>query len=160
LVHLTMDRREHLSEEEQKTAIRGLNQAFEEIVRMKDLDRLLSFYAEDAVLVAPEGKFDGKSQIGKYWKWQIQQMSEGTSKEIDMMAEGNQLAAVHTISATLTNGAKWSTPIACFYKFSGQKIQHHTLYYDRISMAQQVVKGWFPKRIIGSVTGQMEKGLS
>jgi uncharacterized protein (TIGR02246 family) len=148
-----------LSEEEQKIAIRGLNQAFEEIVRMKDLDRLLSFYAEDAVLVAPEGKFDGKSQIRKYWEWQIQQMSEGTSEEIDMMAEGDQLAAAHMISATMTNGTRWKTPIACFYKFTGPKIQHHTLYYDRLSIAQQAAKGWLPKRIIRSVTGQMENGL-
>jgi ketosteroid isomerase-like protein len=144
-----------VSEEELKTAIRGLNQAFEK----KDLDRLLSFYAEDATLVAPEGTFDGKDRIKRYWSWQTQLLSEGTSKEMDMMVQGDELAAVHIIGATMTNGAKWETPIACFYTFTGPKIQHHKLYFDRLSIAQQAAKGWFPKRIIGSVTGQMEKGL-
>jgi ketosteroid isomerase-like protein len=144
-----------LSEEEQKTAIRGLNQAFEK----KDLDKMLSFYAENATLVTPEGKFEGRDQIRRYWEWQTTQLSERTSTETDMMAERDQVAAAHIIGATLTNGVKWKTPVACFYKFAGAKTQHHTLYYDRLSIAQQAAKGWFPKRIIGSVTGQMEKGL-
>jgi uncharacterized protein (TIGR02246 family) len=144
-----------VSEEEQKIAIRGLNQAFEK----KDFDKMLSFYAEDATLLVPEGKFVGKDQIRRWWEWMIQPMSEGTSEEIDMMAEGDGLAAAHTIGFTMTNGARWKTPIACHYKFTGPKIQRHTLYYDRLSIAQQAAKGWFPKRIIGSVVGQMEKGL-
>jgi ketosteroid isomerase-like protein len=143
-----------VSEEDQKTAIRGLNQAFEK----KDLDRVLSFYAEDATLVVPEGTFDGKGQIRQWWGWQIQQLSQGTSEEIDMMAEGDEIAAAHVIGATLTNGAKWKTPIACFYKFTGPKIQRHRMYYDRLSIAQQAATGE-AKGIIGSVTAQMEKGL-
>jgi ketosteroid isomerase-like protein len=144
-----------VSEEEQKIAIRDLNLAFEK----KDVDKILSFYAEDATLVAPEGTFDGKDQIRRYWSWQIQLLSEGTSKEMDMVVRGDELAAVHTIGATMTNGARWQTPVACFYKFTGPKIQRHRLYFDRLSIAQQAARGWFPKRIIGSVTAQMEKGL-
>jgi ketosteroid isomerase-like protein len=144
-----------VSEEELKTAIRGLNQAFEK----KDLDRMLSFYADNATLIAPEGTFDGKDQIRRYWSWQTQLLSEGTSKEMDMIVQGEELAAVHMIGATMTNGRKWKTPVSCIYKFTGSKIQHHKLYFDRLSIAQQAAKGWFPKRVIGSVAGQMEKGL-
>jgi hypothetical protein len=31
--------------------------------------------------------------------------------------------------------------------------------FDRLSLAKQAAKGWFSKRLVGSIEAQMEKGL-
>ena len=143
--------------EDMKGAVRGLNEA---LVKM-DLEKLVSPYAEDAVLATPEGRFEGKQKIRQYWNWQFGLASElkSTETEFHMVVEGNKLAAEHIIEATMKNGMKWSAPISCLYEFSDGAIKLHRMTFDRLTIARQAAKGWLPKKIVNSVVGQMEKGL-
>lgn len=45
------------------------------------------------------------------------------------------------------------------YEFSDDKIQHQRLVYDRLSMAKQVAKGWFAKKVVSSIVKRAEKEL-
>jgi hypothetical protein len=45
------------------------------------------------------------------------------------------------------------------YEFSDEKIQHLRTVVDRLSIAKQVAKGWFAKRIMNSIIAHAEKGL-
>jgi uncharacterized protein (TIGR02246 family) len=144
-----------LSEKEIKDVVRGLNQAIER----KDVEKMLSLYAETATLVAPDGTFEGKEEIRRFWTWQTQSALEATSTETEMMTQGNKLAAEHIIAVTMANGMKWQVPITCIYEFADGKIQLHKMSYDRLSVAKQAAKGWLAKRLVNSIIGQMEKGL-
>ncbi len=146
-----------MSEEDMKGAVRGLNEA----ITKTDVDGILSFYAEDAVLVTPEGRFEGKQKIRQYWNWQLGRVSEvsSTETEFHMMVQGNKLAAEHVIEATMTNGAKWSAPVSCLYDFGEGGVKLHRMSFDRLTLAKQAAKGWLPKRIVNSIVAQMEKGL-
>lgn len=144
-----------MSEEEIKSVVRDLNQAIER----KDLGKMLFLYVEDASLVAPEGTFEGREEIERYWTWQIRSALEVTSTETEMIVQGNKIAAEHIIGVTMVNGMKWRQPIACIYEFTDGKIKRHRISYDRLSIAKQAAKGWLAKRLVNSVRGQMEKGL-
>jgi hypothetical protein len=45
------------------------------------------------------------------------------------------------------------------YEFSGEIIQQYREYYDRLSMAKQVAKGWFENTIVGTIVNRWEKGF-
>jgi len=144
-----------LSEKGIKDVIRSLNQAIER----KDVEKILSLYVEEATLVTPDGTFEGKEEIRRFWLWQAQSALEATSTETEMIVQGNKLAAEHIIAVTTISGMKWQVPITCIYKFTDGKIQLHRMSYDRLSVAKQAAKGWFAKRLVNSIIRQMEKGL-
>jgi ketosteroid isomerase-like protein len=58
--------------EEIKSAIRDSVKA----IIQSDLAKLLSFFAEDATLVVPEGAFNGREEIKRYWNWQLHLVTE------------------------------------------------------------------------------------
>jgi hypothetical protein len=51
------------------------------------------------------------------------------------------------------------------FEFSGEKIQHIRVYYDKLSITKQVVmqykgvSGWFARRLVNLIVGRAEKGL-
>jgi len=138
-----------------KDVVRGLNQAIEK----KDVEAVVSLYAEKAILIAPEGTFEGREEIRRYWMWQGHSALEVTSTETEMIVQGSKLAAEHIIAATLKNGAKWQVSIACMYEFADGKIKLHKMSYDRLSVAKQAAKGWLAKKLVNSIISRMEKGL-
>jgi len=111
----------------------------------KDVETILSFCLEDATLEVPEGSFEGKAEIGRYWKWQLDQ--------------GEKLCAVHLIEGNMPDGSKWATPVACIYNFTNGRIQSHRICFDRLSLARQAARGWLASRLINSIVSKMEKGL-
>jgi len=136
--------------------VRKLNEALSK----GDIETLMSFYEEDATLISPNGKFQGKDAIRRNWMWSLETCRNLTTTETEfgVMAIGNKVAAEHTMEGTV-DGMKVSVPIPCLYEFSGDKIKLHKMTYDRLSFAKQAAKGWFSKRIVGSIEAQMEKGL-
>jgi len=142
--------------EEIANVVRKLNEALSK----GDIETLMSFYAEDATLISPSGKFQGKDAIRHNWTVSLERWQNLTTTETEfgVMAIGNKVAAEHTVEGTV-DGIKVSLPIPCLYEFSGDKIKLHKMTYDRLSFAKQATKGWFSKKIVGSIEAQMEKGL-
>jgi uncharacterized protein (TIGR02246 family) len=142
--------------EEIANVVRKLNEALSK----GDIETLMSFYAEDATLLSPNGKFQGKDAIRHNWTWSLETWRNLTTTETEfgVMAMGSKVAAEHTVEGTV-GGMKVSIPIPCLYEFSGDKIQLHKMTYDRLSLAKQAAKGWLSKRLVGSIEAQMEKGL-
>lgn len=142
--------------EENANVVRKLNEALSK----GDIETLMSFYAEDATLISPNGKFQGKDAIRHNWTWSLETMQNLTTTETEfgVMAIGNKVAAEHTVEGTV-DGMKVSVPMPCLYEFSGDKIRLHKMAFDRLSLAKQAAKGWLSKKIVGSVEAQVEKGL-
>ena len=142
--------------EEIANVVRKLNEALSK----GDIESLMSFYEEDATLLSPSGKFQGKDAIRRWWTWTFEtwQNLTTTETEFGVMALGSKVAAEHTVEG-IVGGVKVSIPIPCLYEFSGDKIRLHKMSFDRLSLAKQAAKGWFSKRLVGSIEAQMEKGL-
>ncbi|MEM2147837.1 MAG: nuclear transport factor 2 family protein [Candidatus Bathyarchaeia archaeon] len=144
-----------MAEKEMKEVVRSLNKAIEK----KDVETVVSLYAEKAILIAPEGTFEGGEEIRRYWMWQGESVLTVKSTETEMIVQGNKLTAEHIIAVTMKNGAKWQVPIACMYAFADGKIKLHKMSYDRLSVAKQAVTGWLAKRLVNSIVIRIEKGL-
>jgi ketosteroid isomerase-like protein len=143
---------------EQKMA--SIMQGFIEALVAADIEKALSFYADDGTWDTPEGKFTGKDKLRRYLTWFTQTVTDLKVEEtgIGILVKGDKAAYEHTFTAKF-RGELGQVPILCSWEFKGDKIQHTKSVYDRLSLAQQVSKGWFARNTINSIIKNMEKGL-
>ena len=141
----------------------GVIRDFVEAYVKRDVEKMLSFLTEDVVWVQPEGTFKGKEEAKRFLAWEAAQRAPDFKTRdagIGIMVKGNKAVYEHVIEGSTPDGRRWrEIPGITVYEFSGEKIQQHRAYYDRLSMAKQVAKGWFERMIVGTIVNRWEKGL-
>ena len=145
-----------MSVEKIKTIMRKFRTALES----KDVDKIISFFTDDAEWYAPEGAFKGKEQIIRYVRWnkEITPDLKMTEVGIKIVAEGDVGVYEHILSGT-SNDMQWNTLGLCIYEFTGDKIKSIRSVYDRLSIAKQVSKGMMARTAVNGILKTMEKGL-
>jgi limonene-1,2-epoxide hydrolase len=151
-----------VSEEKIESIVRDFGEAFVK----RDVEKMLSFFSEDAVWVSPVGTFKGKEGLRRVLTWDTQIMPTVKSRRsgIGIMVKENK-AVTEDISEGWVEGKKYEILAVTVFEFSGDKIQHIRLFYDKLSIIKQVtmqytgVTGWFAKRLINYIVGRGEKGL-
>jgi uncharacterized protein (TIGR02246 family) len=132
-----------------------------EAFNKKDLTRMLSFFADDATVIRPEGIFRGKEEIRRYYTWNYANYSEIILTEKDFVAEGNKAVLEWITEGTSARGGnkKQRTQALALFEFRNGKVQQIHDYYDKLLIAQQLSNGWLEKTIINAVVKRMNKGL-
>lgn len=125
-----------------------------------DVDKALSFCAEDATWVTPEGTFQGKEEIRHYATWMgtavVNRKFEKSG--IGILVQGDQAFFEHTLEGVYEGeNVKWLA--MCAYEFSEGKIQEMRTVADRLSILQQAAKGWLQETVISFLVKRAEKGL-
>jgi len=145
-----------MSEQKIKNTMREFKAALES----RDLDNIMSFFADDAEWHAPEGGFKGKEQILRYVRWnkEITPDFKMTEVGIKIVAEDNVGVYEHILSGT-SDDMKWDTLGICIYEFAGDKIKSIRSVYDRLSIVKQVSKGPVAKTAVNGIIKKMENGL-
>lgn len=125
-----------------------------------DVEKSLACFTEDAVWVNPNGTFRGKAELRRYVTVLYDMMKNTKVKECGngIIAQGNKAFFEHEISGTV-EGKKVAILAMCAYEFEGDKIKEVRTTFDRLSMAQQAVKGGLPKMMVNMIVKQAEKGL-
>ena len=149
-----------------ETKIKSIVRAFWDAFDARDVEKMLTFFAEDAVWVSPVGTFKGKEGLRHVLTWdtQIMPTSKSRSSGIGIMVKGNK-AVSEGISEGDYEGKKFEEPGITVFEFSNDKIQHIRLFYNKLSMVKQVamqytgIVGWFAKRIVNYIVKSGEKGL-
>jgi hypothetical protein len=150
-----------MSAEEVKSRMRE----FREVLESRDVEKIMSFFYDDAEWHAPEGSFKGKEQIKRYVTWNAQTTPDLKITEVGVtiVAEAGIGAYEHVLSGTV-DGMKWETLGLCIYEFAGEtppnkKIKSIRSVYDRLSIAKQVSKGTMATMAVNGILKRMEKGL-
>jgi len=140
--------------------IEGMMRDFVKAVEEKDVEKALSFLADDADYVTPEGTFKGKGELRRYLTWVIRSGPDQRIIDagIGVMVKGEKAVYEHNVVATY-KGTKYEVPTVCVYEFKGDKIQHLRTVSDRLTVAKQVAKGWLEKTMVNSFISRMEMGL-
>jgi uncharacterized protein (TIGR02246 family) len=125
-----------------------------------DVEKTLSLFAEDGVLVNPDGTFKGKEELRRYLANSAQSMRDMTVTETGnkIIVQGNKAFYEHVIAATI-EGKRAEGLAMCAYEFTNDKIQEVRTVYDRLLMAKQAAKGWFARTLVNLIVKQAEKGL-
>ena len=100
-----------------------------------DMERALSFFADDAVWHAPEGEFRGKDEIKRYISWMTSPERVADVKfedtGIGILVKDNRAVYEHIWKGTY-EGTRIREPSVCVYEFSDGKCIYHRSIYDRI----------------------------
>ena len=143
-----------MSTEEIKKTLRSIHEA----LNKRDVDKAVSFFAEDAIQIIPEGTFKGKNEIKRYFTWLLKQYTKLTLTETEIIVEGNKAAHVYVIEGTTTRG-KERVPCVSVLEFKNGKVQHLSSFYDRLSIAKQMARGVIQTRTVNAIVKRMDKGL-
>jgi hypothetical protein len=143
-----------------KEELISMMRKFKDALNKKNLEKSLSFFAEDADLVNPEGEFKGKEEIKKYFKWafEINPDQKIIESGVKIIAEEDKAVYEHIIEGSV-EGMKYKILALCIYESKGEKFQHIRTAYDRLSMAKQLAKGPIAKTAVNTIISRMEKGL-
>jgi uncharacterized protein (TIGR02246 family) len=146
-----------MAEEKIESVIREWEAALEKA----DVEKALSLVAEDAVWVNDEGTFKGKEEWKRYLTWlmKVNPDMKFNDSGIGIIVKGNKAVNQYTVGAKTLDGTKYEVPGICVYEFKDEKIQQHWTISDRLSIAKQVAKGTFAKRVIRAIVNSFEKGL-
>jgi ketosteroid isomerase-like protein len=148
---------EHTVTEE---TIKNTIRAFLAALSARELEKTLSFLAEDATWVTPASRFKGKAAVRRYLAWEFEMVPALTITETGagLMVEGNQALIEHAMTGTI-RGKRCQWLGMCAYEFRDGKIREMRAVYDRLTLAQQSTTGWLASKIVGAVAGQVESGL-
>ena len=140
--------------------IEGIMRDFVKAIEEKNVEKALSFLTDDADYVTSEGTFKGKEELRRYLTWGTRTTPNQKVRDagIGIMVKGNRAVFEHVVEGTY-EGMRYEALTICVYEFSDEKIQHLRTVVDRLSIAKQVAKGWFAKRIMNSIITRAEKGL-
>jgi ketosteroid isomerase-like protein len=145
-----------MTEEERKNIVREFLAA----LAARDLEKALSFLAEDATWKTPAGTYRGKEELKPYLAWEFEMVPSLTVTEtgVGLMVQGNQAVIEHTLAGPI-RGEPCEWLGMCAYEFEDGKIQALRTVYDRLSLLQQSATGWLESKIVDLVASQAESGL-
>jgi predicted ester cyclase len=125
-----------------------------------DAEKTISYLTEDAVSVTPYGTYKGKEAIKQNVLAMARNMKDMKVTEAGngVIVQGDKGFFEHVLSGTF-QGKKFEMLAMCAYEFSGDKIKNVRSVYDRLLVAQQVVKGWPATPIVNMVVKQTEKAV-
>jgi uncharacterized protein (TIGR02246 family) len=143
-----------------KEELISMMRKFKDAYNKKNLEKTLSFFAEDADWVNPNGEFKGKEEIKNYFKWafEINPDQKIIESGVKIIAEEDKAVYEHILEGSV-EGMKYQILALCIYESKGSKFQHLRSAYDRLSMAKQLAKGPIAKTAVNSIIHRMEKGL-
>jgi uncharacterized protein (TIGR02246 family) len=143
-----------------KEELISMMRKFKDAYNKKDLEKTLSFFAEDADLVNPNGVFKGKEEIKNYFKWvfEINPDQKIIESGVKIIAEEDKAVYEHILEGSF-EGMKYQILALCIYESKGSKFQHLRSVFDRLSMAKQLAKGPIAKTAVNTIINRMEKGL-
>jgi len=125
-----------------------------------DIDKALSFCTEDITFVSPYGTFKGKEKVRLYLIWMLNTLKEMkfTETGVGILVKGDKAVYEHIITGKY-DGSELEFLAICTYLFENEKIKEVRDTFDRLTMADQAVKGWLHKKIVGTIVQQSRKGL-
>ena len=131
--------------------VRAAVRAHLEALDARDLDRLLIFYADAAVLELPASpRVEGRAALRKafeafFGQWEEQStydrvVIEGTTAAVEGTTTGQHRTLHLRIPGRVTAGSRrYRHPFAAFLEFDHGKIVRHRVYFDARELVRQLL---------------------
>jgi len=133
---------------------------FVKSLEANDIEKALSFCTEDITFVSPYGTYVGKEKVRLYLVWMLDtlQNMKFTETGVGILVKRDKAVYEHIITGK-HEGSELEFLAICTYLFENEKIKEVRDVFDRLTMADQAVKGWLPKKMVGAIVQQSRKGL-
>lgn len=133
----------------------------------RDIDRLLTLFADDAELSAAPGTFRGKAAVRQFFEWDAQVSPTALIRDtgLGVLIAGRTVVWERQILET-TEGVPFQEEAVTILEFDDAGlIQRYRSYYDKLQVMEQITAGLpglygcFARGLVGYLVGLGKKGL-
>lgn len=133
----------------------------------RDIDRLMSLFADDAEVTLAPGMFRGKQAIRKVFEWDAKLSPTASVREcgVGVLVFGRTAVAERVISLTY-EGIPYEEEVTTIVEFDEEGlIRRSRSYYDKLALMHQIasrypgIQGRIFRRLTGYLVAQGRKGL-
>lgn len=141
---------------------------FREAYLARDVDRMMTFFSDDAELVAAPGVFTGKDAIRTFLQWDAD-LSPAASIDdvgVGVASVGEDCVVWERVIHLTFEGIPYQEAAATILELDDAGlIRRYRSYYDKLAVVDQIaaglpgIGGWFTKEVVGAVVAAGGMGL-
>ncbi len=136
--------------------IAGVIRDFLQAMAKRDVEKALSFLTEDAVWDSPNRTSKGKDELRRYFSTEAMRDMRATETGNGIIVQENK-AFSELVCSGMIQDQRAELLVMLAYEFSDGKIKKVRLVFDRLSLAQQLIRGWLPKMLVNFIVRKAEK---
>ena len=132
---------------------------FDNAIESKDIDLMVSFFADDCEIELMGIKLSGKDGARRWLEWLFGTLVEVKFKPIIIMVEGNIFFEEFILVGTLPNGKIVESKQSEVLVYENYKIKGLRVYFDRLDFADVVAEDFISRKIVRTLISRSLKGL-
>ena len=138
---------------------RKIASEFHAALNNRDLDKAMTFFADDATwIVMPGGTCYSKADIKKYLEKILKNYEKFILRDVHPpVASGNIVTHEYIHEVRLRDGREGQIPAVVVMEVSNGKITQMRSYIDKLEAARQLAKGPIAKRIVADIVKQVDE---
>lgn len=140
--------------------IRKVAMSLDNAIENKNLDAVMSCFADDCEIELLRHSLYGKTGVKKWFNWLFKNVWQIKFQPIVIIAEGNTLFEEFIIRARLHSGPEVKSKQAEVLVFENDKIKILRIYFDRLDFADVVAKDPVSKAVVSRVIKKSLEGLT
>lgn len=155
-----------LAEPDEATVLRTIAE-YRDAYQARDIDRMLSLFADDAELTLAPGTFRGKDEIRRVLEWDARLSPTASVRDagVGVVVSGRKAVSERVITLTY-DGIPYEEEAASVYELDeAGKIVRIRSYYDKLGLMERIasdypgLQGRIFRALVGYLVAQGRKGL-
>ena len=148
-----------MAEKQSTDEIRRVAMTLDNAIENKNLDAVMSCFADDCEIELLRHSLYGKAGVKKWFNWLFKNVWQVKLQPIIIMAEGNTLFEEFIIRVRFQSGPEVKSKQSEVLLFENDKIKCLRLYFDRLDFSDTVTKDPVSKAVVSRVIKKSLEGL-
>jgi ketosteroid isomerase-like protein len=141
--------------------IRQVAKELDDTLETKNIERILSFFADDCEIQLLGIKVKGKDGARRWLRWQFGHVADYELVPIVIMIEGNVFFEEFVVKARLPDGTALESRQAEVLVYNEEyRVSSLRLYFDRLDFADAVARDPFSRFVVRRLVKASLKGLA
>ncbi len=139
--------------------IRKVAMDFDNAIESKDIELMVSCFAEDCEIELLGLTLKGKDGVRRWIEWMYRHVDEVRIEPVIIMVDGNAFFEEFIVRAKLPDGSEAFSKQAEVLIYEDYRIKSLRLYFDRLDFADSVVRNTLEKAVVRWLIRLSTKGL-
>ena len=148
-----------MTQKQDEDRIREVAMDFDNAIESKNIDQMVSFFADDCEIELMGIKLSGKDGARRWLEWLFDTLIEVKFKPIMIIVEGNVFFEEFILVGTLPNGRTVESKQSEVLVYEDYKIKSLRVYFDRLDFADAVAGDFVSRKIVKTLISRSLKGL-
>jgi ketosteroid isomerase-like protein len=148
-----------MPQEQLTDEIRRVALTLDNAIENKELDAVMSCFADDCEIELLRQSLYGKAGVKKWFAWLFKNVWQIKFQPVVIMAEKNILFEEFIIRARLYSGPEIKSKQSEVLVFENNKVKCLRLYFDRLDFADTLVKDPVSKTVVSRILKKSLEGL-